>query len=395
VGNSSDQLLYFLSELRTHLNLARKEGRLDHDVRMVGCAYEGTCTLEGPQHPIPQNLIDAGDYLIYAPIIRCYAHDFGDANCSWNAGYTQTLGSWLKHSPSVGMMIDEYYNVSKFEDLPILFTNRITADLPFYHAMGVRGMTYMHVPMTNWAMRSLTQILYAELCWNIHADVHSILKAYFHLQYGPYSETMRRVYALLEEAWLTSAQWRAWRKSILNDLLVWDGAKPVKPFLPNDHFSDTQDIINNGRRSISLMQEAMKLLNDARKIEQTTAAMQADLVAAQAVNPVQAREHEKAARYENRLGEDRRLMTYGLDTLTIMTELVCYYEALRVDDQTQAEIHWGAIESVAEKLDGYFVPMTFDWPGPGFECRDGLTRSQVREVLRRCRKYRLMINGKS
>ncbi len=437
LGNSSDQLLHFLSAIRSHLNQARADGRLDHDVRMVGCAYEGMATLDGPTKPVPRNLIEAGDYLIFSPIIRCYDHDFTDPGCSWNDLYARALRSWFTQRPAIGIMVNEYYNVSKFEDLPLLFTRRIAVDLPAYHSLGVTGLTYMHLPLINWGMRTLTQVLYAELAWNIHADIPSLLKEYFTLWYGPYADRMRKVYDLLEEAWTCCSQWRAWRKSILSDLLEWDGQKPKRPLGYPDHLKTSAEIIASGRKSIDLMERALSILNHVLTEEKIAAAKKEITQTAQAVNPIQARELEKKCHYEKRLGEDRRLLLYGLDTMTLMTELVTYHDALycsdlfpktpggmasssrpclsptqtghglkddamppgcqetpKSRDNTPVERAWRTIEQLEERLDSYFVPMTWDWPGPGFESRDALTRTQLRDVVRRCRKYRLSLSEK-
>ena len=173
LGNSADQTLHFISDIRTFINKARNEGRLDHDVQMVFCCYEGTSTILGPQGTFAGNLIDSGDYGGFYPINRCYAHDFSDDTCLHNIFYKGALKSWFIADKSTPLMIGEYYNVSKFEDLPLLFTGRIAADLPYYYSMGVRGMTYMHVPLVNWGMRTITQVLFAQLCWDINTDIKS------------------------------------------------------------------------------------------------------------------------------------------------------------------------------------------------------------------------------
>jgi hypothetical protein len=385
LGNSTDQTLHFVSGLRTFLNRARKDGRLDHDVRLVLCGYEGTGTINGPQNPVPKNLLDAGDYVTFYPINRCYAHDYADPACSWNVPYTNWLKSWFSQEKPIPVMMGEYYNVSKFEDLPLLFTRRIARDLPAYYAIGVRGITYMHLPMVNWAMRTLTQVLYAQLAWDIETDVEIFLNEYFTLWYGPYAARMRKVYDLLEEAWKFSANWRAWSaKSLLTRLLGWDGQKPAESLTANDHFNP----LPSGRESIRLMQQALGILNEVRDEEKLTAAKSPQTRAEIAVNPIQAREMENAAGYESRLGEDRRLLIYGLDTMTLMTECVAYHEARYREDRPAAETAWTSIEQTAEKLDSYFIPIGFEEPGAGLVSKDALTRTQLRDLIRRCRKCR-------
>jgi hypothetical protein len=389
LGNSTDQTLFFISALRAYLDRARQEGRLDHDVRLSTCAYEGTATIAGPERPYPQNLLAAGDNVTFYPINRCYAHDFAEPACALNDVYAQALRSWFVHQPALPMMVGEYYNVSKFEDLPLLFTTRIAHDLPTYYAAGARGMTYMHTPLVNWGMRTLTQALYAQLAWGVHTDVDAFLDEYFAGWYGPYAQEMRQVYAWIEEAWLYSAEWRAWSKrSVLSQLRAWDGARPTQPLPMDNHFQSSAQAVASGRRSIALLEEALQALHAVRAHERRTAAEQAAPAQAHAVNPIDVSRQGQASPYELRLGEDRRLLTYGLDTLTIMTELTAYHDALYRGEHSEAEEAWQAVERAAEALDGYYIPIGFEWPGAGLESKDGLTRAQVRDLLRRCRKYR-------
>jgi len=388
LGNSTDQALHFMSSMRDILNRARRDGRLDHDVRLATCAYEGTSTIDGPRNPVPRNLIEAGDYVTFYPINRCYVHDFTESSCSWNEPYAKSLKSWFAQPPSLPVMIGEYYNVSKFEDLPLLFTSRIERDLPAYHAIGARGLTYMHVPLVNWAMRTLTQNLYAQLAWDVRTDVRAFADEYFALWYGPYAAKMRRVYELLEESWAHCAHWRAWSaKSVLTQLQRWDGAVPGEPLACNDHFVTPADAVASGQRSIALMTDALTILDSVRREDHAASARHAG-AAETVVNPIEARKRQAAGRYENRLGEDRRLLLYGLDTMTVMTELVAYHDALYRRDSRQADVHWQKIEEAADRLDSYYIPIGFEWPGAGLESKDALTRSQVRDVIRRCRAHR-------
>ena len=394
LGNNSDQALHCASQLRDRIDQARRRGALDHDVRLSLCAYEGTGTISGPSAPVPRNLLDAGDYITFYPINRCYAHDFSDPACSWNAAYCQSLQSWSAIQPALPIMSGEYYNVSKFEDLPLLFTSRIAADLPAYHRLGCRGLTYMHVPLVNWAMRTLTQWLYAQLAWDAGADVNALLDEYFHLWYGPHAERMRNAYGLIERGWQGVSQWRAWSgKSILSQLLAWDGATAEQPFAGNDHITSGRVVVA-GRRSCALLKKALALTMEAISAEQQRLSAEAPPADSAGVNPQQLRELElRRSQYEKRLGEDRRLLLYGIDTLAAMTEMVAYHDALFHRDLTAGERAWQKLERLADRLDSYFLPITHDYPGPGLISKDALTRSQLREGLRRCRKQRLTSAG--
>jgi hypothetical protein len=387
LGNATDQALVLLSALRDAIDRARREGRLERDVKLAMCCYEGTATLDGPTRPVPSNLLEAGDYGVFFPINRCYAHDFADPACSINRRYREALKSWFAQSPSLPIMVGEYYNVSKFEDLPLLFTTRITHDLHDYHALGARGMTYMHLPMVNWGMRTLTQLLFARCAWDSGTDVPALLEEYYHNWYGPHAGRMRAAYALIEEAWLTVASWRAWGlHSVLTQLLLWQGGVPEVPLQLDDHLRDDAGALRDGRRALALLRRAMRLVRECQREDRVAIAGEAAGAATLAVNPAEARRLERARQYEMRLGEDRRLLRYGIDTLRAMTALVAYHDALLRRDDKGAARAWRDAERAADDLDGYYIPIGYEYPTPGLESRDALTRSQVREVMRRCRQ---------
>ncbi len=384
-GNSTDQMLYFMSCMRKVVDDSVNQGILNHNVQLIMCGYEGTGTISGPDHPFPDNLLAAGDYIVFYPINRCYSHDFSDAGCSQNGRYRHELKGWFNHSESMPVIIGEYYNVSKFEDLPLLFTTRIVNDLPTYYGIGVRGVTYMHVPMVNWAMRTLTQLLYAQLSWDINTDVKAFIDEYFAARYGPYQESLRNAYNKMEQAWFGISEWRAWKAdSILSLLLCWDGKKPQHLVPVNDHIISLENIAADGERSLSLMREALALINEARSEDWIRVARLGGHNRTIAVNPFGARGETLDNLYEMRLGEDRRLLIYGIDTMRIMVSFVKYYNALYHDDMA-VEATWKAIEEVAEKLDSYYLPISYSYPGVGLESKDAQTRSQFREIIGRCR----------
>ncbi len=390
LGNDTDKVLFLASKLRDILNEARKDGRLKRDIKIGTCSYEGTCTLNAPIKPVPRNLIEAGDYCTYYPINRCYEHDLADASCPFNTDYCEALRNWGALRPQLPVIIGEYYNVSKFEDLPLLFTNRIRNDLQTFHELGVRGVTYMHVPFVNWAMRALTNSLFAQLAWDINTNVDAFLAEYFEKYYGPYAEAMRKAYEFIEKAWLNITSWRAWSaKSVLSTLHRWDGAKPDKPLTVDDHLTSPHQAVAKGRESVSMLCQALDGIKGVLEDCRESSARNVSLSGQMAVNPAEARRLEQVNKYEKRLADDRRLMIYGIDTMMIMTELVAYNDALFHDDHTAAERAWAEVEQTANRMDSYYMPLTFVDYEVGIETRDALTRSQVRELLSRCRKYRL------
>ena len=387
IGNSADQAIYFLSQLRTIINRAMAAGTLDHEVRLGMCAYEGTATLAGPTKAAAENLLAAGDYLTFYPIRRCYAHDFNHPDCSRNRLYRNALQSWFAVPSRLPAMLGEYYNVSTFEDLPLLFTRRITTDLPAYHREGVRGITYMHLPLVNWGMRTLTQLLYAQLAWDVNTDTTAFLDEYFKLYYGAYASEMRKVYDQIEQSWSLVSQWRSHGASILTQLLSWDGRQPDHPLSPDHHFS-AGTMAQSGRFSLELMTAALETINRIIGQEQVREATEDTMVTARARDPNLLPEWEmKHCRLEKRLSEDRRQLLYGIDVMTLMTDLVVLYDMLYHGERARADLIWTRLDRLATKMDSYYLPISYDRIGVGLVSKDALTRSQLRDCIRRCRKY--------
>lgn len=388
LGNGSDQALYLLSELRKQINQALIEGKLQQDVRLIVCAYDGTSTISAPQNKVPSNLIDAKDMVVYYPIMRCYAHDYNTAEaCPENLYFNEHLTNWFKNSPSLPMIIGEYYNVSKFEDLPLLFTKRMAADIPYYHKIGVTAITYMHLPMINWAMRSINQVLYAELAWNVKADVKSIVLEYLDRWYSNYAEEMGVAYELLEEGFKYCANLRAWAgKSILSQLLIWDGAIPEQPLMLDEHFEDVTDLIKKCRVGENQVKQALEIILKARKSLRKEQVYESQPAKA-GLNPT---EHAKLHLDEGvsfHLDEDARQCLYGYETLKLMTDMIAYHDALYRSDSSALKL-WEEIEETAEHLSSYYMPITYGNQKVMLECRDALTRTQLKNTINRCRGYR-------
>ena len=387
LGNAADAMLHCAAALRRAIDAARRAGTLDHDVRMNLCAYEGTATLQGPSRPVPPELLTGGDLVTYYPIQRCYRDRFFDPACAVNRGYAEALASWTR--AGLPMMIGEYYNVSKFEDLPLLFTETLRRDLPEYRRAGCRAATYMHVPVVHWGLRALTQLLYAQLTWDVETDVDAFLDDYFARRYAGHAPVLREVYRRLEEAWREVTQWRAWAPwSVLSCLQRWDGRPPRDELAVHEHFGTAAVAADAGRRSAGRHQEALALLDVAIAGDRERMARSAGAIQV-AANPVEAMKLEQRGSIMTRLLETRRLIVYGLETVNLMAGLAAYYDALRCGDEPAATAAWAAAEHAAAALEGLLIPISYSFPHAGFEIRDGLQRTQLGPCLDRCRAHRL------
>ncbi|MBR3942114.1 MAG: DUF4838 domain-containing protein [Clostridia bacterium] len=384
LGNGSDRALNLISHLRKRINKAVDEQVLDRNVRLVLCSYEGTDTLQPPQNPVPENIIRDGlDYIVFYPILRCYAHYFDDASCSINAVYENCLKGWK----DIPVMIGEYYNVSKFEDMPLLFTKTMSHDICHYYDLGVRGMTYMHLPMLEWGLRNITQLTYAELCNNINADISKLEENYFKDRYKDMAEDMKEVYALCEEACKFITSFRSFRNDcVLIKMRYWDGTKPTEAFPLDDHLQGKA--ISEAEKSVKNYTKALEKIQDIRKKHFYNFGTTYVASLKEAVNPVELMKRRTDI-LGRRLNESVRMIEYGRDLMQLECLFLKYYDAL-LQNENGNEI-WAELDALVIKLTDRFMPLTYVNSLENIElcCKDMIERSQFKEQYFKCMKYRI------
>lgn len=383
LGNGADRTLRLASYLKAYLDNAYEQGKLDRRVKINFSAYEGTSDLFPPINEIPENLKNSNDIASFCPINRCYAHCIDDTSCEFNRKYSEALRGWK----DVSIRLNEYYNVSKFEDLPFLFTKTMVNDFKFYHRCGVKGMVYMHVPMLHWDVKNLTQILYAELCWNVDADYEKIINDYFCYRYGKYAEKMKVVYDLMEQAGTYCASWRAWGTfSILTTLNNWDGRKPELPLPEEEHLGSRAAEI--GTESVRLYNLAVAMIEDVKKAVEHDYVLSIGKAASgeKAVNPEQQGKSGAGNPYSERLHLDLNYAKYGRDCMELTTLFVMYHEALRTDGNHHALFK--QIDELSQKMMGYYIPLRWFGYEIDIKCQDALSRCQLKSLYYRCRAYR-------
>lgn len=393
IGNNTDRAAYFLSKLRERVDEAFAAGKLDHQVQLIMCSYEGTYTIQAPTRPTPANLVGTGDSVVYYPINRCYEHTMGDASCPTNERYRRSIQDWSASPNRLPLVIGEYYNVSKYEDLPLLFTASMLKDLPYYLEHGFSGITYMHVPMIHWGLRALTHVLYAELSWHMvtadrFEEVSPYLSDYFQRLYGPeYASAMALVYHLVEESSLTIASWRAWDgKSVLTQLLHWDGSRPTAPLDPNGHFP--QGIVACGVQVTAGLEKAVQMVEKLVEEEKSHLANRFAAEVKVAVNPEEMRKLAQNDEILQRLTEVLRQVIYGRDVARLTTAACRYHQALYSGDPLEESIAWNEITETEKLLERYYMPIT-GYNAASILVNDAMTRSQLRPVILRCRNQRV------
>ncbi len=388
IGNGADHNLHLLSALRRHIDTAKLEGKFNREVLIDIIAYEGTVTLEPPTKPLPDNLKKSGDISIFYPIRRCYQHELSDETCEYNQKYRLAWIEWNRRAKELSLWLGEYYNVSYFEDLPLLFMNKIPDDMRFYHKFGASGATYMHGPFVNWGMRALTQIQHAQYAWDVNTNSEQLLRDYFASRYGEYATEMFKAYKLINSASADVASWRNSLVGVLDYWNSWNGEVPTKP-LKFGHFKNSQEVMVEAGKAIINYEDAKEIIEDLIKKEQTENWKNLPSVHYAPITPLDLLQMKKFDNIEYRLGENLRLLRYGIDTMRLLAYFFRYYNALFHNEWTEATECWNQIEAVATEMNGYYQPISYEQPGAGLRSLDALTRTQLRRLLTRCRGVRI------
>lgn len=378
LGNTTDQFLHYISFIRDKINKAK----LDRKVTLFLSCYEGTSSIEPPMNDIPANMVEAGDRAVFFPIMRCYAHTLVDSDCAVNKFFEEHLKGWLNKTPSIPVQMGEYYNVTKFEDLPYLFNEVMIKDIRKYKEMGVRGLVYLHVPKCNLSMRALTHTIMSELSFDADADIEKIIDEYFNSRYGKFSTDVKKAYELIEKASKECAGWRSWSgESVLSQLLCWDGSKPEKE-IASYHFENTAAVIEEGKKCVALLEEA-KAIFQRIKNERDNDADGVNFSCGLAVNPFLLGQLNKYADLDFRIDEDYRLLVYGFNVMKLTHLLVTYYDS-RLKGKANDSV-WAEIENLSAVMDSrYALPGAHSFNN-GLVCPDELSRSQLRNLVKRCR----------
>lgn len=382
LGSGTDRTLHFGAELRKHLNAAIKDGRLDHDVCMGLNAYEGTDNIEPPLNAVPELIANGKDIIAFAPILRCYKHTIKEGGCKKNDEYKEYIEKW----PQVPMSVNEYYNVSKFEDLPLTFMKSMQKDFQFYHENGVRSMTYMHLPIIEWGMRNITQVLFAELCRDVNADVDKIIKDYFVDRYENQAELAKEAYDLCEKASVYASSWRCWDNfCALSALRNWDGKTPKKAFPQEVHFEG--NVIKIGEEAIEGYQKAYEIMRKARRQREIDALENVPEKFIIHVNPGQMR-FAKKDQIVAHIDEDIRIFGYGRDVMKLTVLFIKYYNAMY--EGTDTDGIWAEIQDLSEDMAGRYMPMDYVNSEDNIELgsKDMFERSQLRELYYKCLNVR-------
>lgn len=382
LGNGSDHILHFISHIRDCINKAYENGIIKKQVKLVYDIYEGTKSLQPPVNPIPQNILDAGDIAMFCPISRCYAHDFSDETCPMNTRYNEAFDTWVKMGANV--LMNEYYNVSVFEDLPVMFTNSMKNDIKYYIENGVNSIVYMHVPVLELGPRVLTQYLYANLSRNKLCNSQNLIDKYFEDVYSGYSEFAKKAYELLEKGTSTCASWRAaGTKSVSTILRRWNldvpnsplYEKPCEPVCKNPaelYATNPQEVVNihmHAHFKGNLADECHKYLDNLNDSYITFKKIKHGILS-------EISECSDKLFVLNKVNEDIRSLKYCRDFFELLSLFIDYYYAM-YEGKTDTSAITDRILELGEEMSEYTFGVRYENYTPDMEALDVLTRSKL------------------
>ncbi len=279
-GTCTDRLFSVVYALRKETRQAEADGRLQRTVKMSAEAYHET--LPPPSKSLPADFDYQNCFIALYPIERTYTYAFADPRSTkinqpllkryleWTSGDARTYKG--------DMLIGEYYNVSSFASLPLVFTRIMAADIPWYYNHGTRHFNYMHTPLRLWGTWTLHQHLMAELLWDVKADARAIVEEYF-ARYYP--TTSRLAKAFYEDLEAMSSNMKAFKHytlgySLRNQLRAAAGNKKVDLFPREDlqYFPKHQEtdsgpavveIVAAVRRARQAIDDALLTCTDAQE----------------------------------------------------------------------------------------------------------------------------------
>lgn len=325
-GGPTDRFLRLVCCFDRQVKKARRENRLNRPVDIRFLVYSDV--VQPPTRPLPNDFDYATCTATFYPISRCFVHEFDDVNCSRNAEYQKTLSGWLldpnRHYRGQ-MTIGEYYNVSRYQSLPICFMHVMAHDIPYYYQAGARYFQYMHVTTQRWGNKSLTNYQMARQLWDVNTDCDALWSDYFARRYGPAAEVMRSFYDSLEKMLGNVEPLKGWRSSLASRLQRGEEELFVEPHLRYRRQPGIQcdaptllEMIAHGKECRTLIDRALEL-------------------------PV-------PEQIEARIVEDEQMFTYGERTLSYYDACVQAMELGRAGRLEEARLAFAEAKRLAELL---------------------------------------------
>ena len=360
-GVLSDRLFDVAYVVQKEIKKAQKGKKLNRNVLLATLAYHET--LPPPERALPKDFDYENFSVTFFPIERCYVHTFDDPTCTEiNHFLLENYKGWAidpNRNYKGSMLMGEYYNVSSFKSLPILFPRIMAADIPWYYKTGTRHLNYMHTPTHLWGTWTLNQYLLASLLWNHEANADKILDDYFARFYPTSNEHTRKFYNLLEQAMSNLKPFKHYAGKNIYKMRT-RLAKDTMNIFPLDHLH--YDVYHPEQNDGPDVVEMVDLMRKART--ELDAAMLAC----------------KDRTEEARLLEDEKRFEYGEDTFNFYYHLVRTALFHRNAESASAKQEFGKAKMYADRLRNIkdmVAPLPNTGRGGDANAADGFEAAQV------------------
>lgn len=331
-GSYSDRLLIVTYDILKEFDRQTKSGKLNRRVEVSSIAYHAT--LDPPTKPLPEDYDYKNSSITFFPIGRCYVHPFADPVCTeinqWQLkayqGWTTGDRRYYKGSLFVG----EYFNVSSFKNMPVVFSKIMAVDIPWYYNNGARQFHYMHSPDTLWGTWTLNQYLMGKLLWNVNSDAAILKDEYFNSYYPATAVTTRKFYEQLEFATANIKVFKHYVETgngnsyTLRSRLLKGETFPLNHL----HYDEYHPVLNDGP-DLAQMIDAIELAK--RYIEESL------LICS---NPIE----------QMRLLEDKERFDYGYSMYRFLYHIVRTSLFHKKGDKVMASNEFAIVDKYAEEL---------------------------------------------
>ena len=256
-------------------------------------------------------------------------------------------------------------------------------ELPLYARLGAEYLTYMHPPLEHWDFRAVNHMLLAELSWDPEADTDRLLDGYFEKLYAPCAQEVRDIYDLVEKASTHVSAYRNWVHSVLTFVQFWNGSRKVPPIPLYGHFQDMTALTDAMEEEASASREALD------RTEALLRQRKAGIAARDAAGEVKQLSYAQIVGGSDiltrRLSELRRALIYKTDELELLwLAVVCYVRLYRGESYRDI---WDRVDALCDKMEGYYYPINYSEREYEVSCLDALTRTHMRGVIERLRRY--------
>ncbi len=270
LGNNTNKLLYLLNQIQLFINNSGPGSTGNRKIRIAGLI--DSTTIKPPTHKLPRNFDYENIRIILTPIERCYNHAIIDPNCTEvNQHILQLLKLWTDKSCNYKGKIyfSELYNNRHFRDLPVVFTNVINKDIPFYFETGINGLCYTNARISNAGVHAMINYQFARQAWRSQVDVDSLRIEYITTLYPGQYDLMKEYYNKLENAMANISAWKFELAERINNIVskaLNEPLLPLKKFKQHYTLENTNHQLNhatNWEMTYQLVYELRYILQDA------------------------------------------------------------------------------------------------------------------------------------